>query len=65
MVGLGEIVGALIMSQIIDRVPIKILGIINVVNLLPVWALAIAAIFQDSKSAVVYVFAFSWGYMDA
>ena len=65
MLGIGEIVGALIISQIIDRVTPKVLGIINVINLVPVWALGYASIREDSSDALLFIFAFGWGYMDA
>ena len=65
MLGVGEIVGALIMSQIIDRVTPKVLGIINVINLVPVWALGYSFIREDSSDILLYIFAFGWGYMDA
>ena len=65
MLGVGEIVGALIMSQIIDRATPKVLGIINVINLVPVWALGYSCIREDSSDVLLYIFAFGWGYMDA
>ena len=65
ILGIGEIVGALIMSQIIDQVTPKVLGIINVINLVIVWAFAYSSIRKDDSDVLLFFFTFVWGYMDA
>ena len=65
ILGVGEIVGAIGMGRIIDKSSPKIWGIVNVTNLVPVWALAFLAIQFPNSDFLLYLFTFAWGYMDA
>ena len=64
ILGLGEAIGALVMSQIIDRAKPKIHGVVIVCNIVPVWALAYGTIRTEKIGALLYFFTFAWGYMD-
>lgn len=64
VLGAGEMVGSLIMAQVVDRLSSRAGVILNVINVVLVWLFSFLMISQNTEGALVYLFTFSWGFMD-
>ena len=64
VLGAGEMVGSLFMSQIVDRISNKAGVYTNVINMLFVWLFSYLMIRENQQGILIYTFTFSWGFMD-
>ena len=64
VLGLGEMVGSLFMSQIVDRISNKAGVYTNVINMIFVWLFSFLMIRENEQGILIYTFTFSWGFMD-
>ena len=64
VLGVGEMVGSLIMSQIVDRISNRAGVVTNIINVLIVWIFSFLMIRENKNGILIYTFTFSWGLMD-
>lgn len=64
VLGLGEMVGSLAMSMIVDKISNKAGVYTNVINMIFVWLFSFLMIRENTQGILIYTFTFSWGFMD-
>ena len=64
VLGAGEMVGSLFMSQIVDRISNKAGVYTNLINMIFVWLFSFLMIRENEQGILIYTFTFSWGFMD-
>ena len=64
VLGVGEILGSLLMSQVVDRVSNKAGVVTNILLLFPTWTSSFLMISKNEPGLLVYLFTLSWGLMD-
>ena len=64
VIGIGEMIGSIIMSQIIDRISNRAAVIVNMCIIAILWLLSGIMISRNKDDFFLYVFCFGWGFMD-
>ena len=64
VLGVGEMVGSLLMGQIVDKLTNKLGCITNMINVILVWLISFEMIRVEEPGFIVYLFTFAWGFMD-
>lgn len=64
VLGAGEMVGSLFMSQIVDRLSNRAGVVTNVICVFFVWLASFFMIKENQEGILIYTFTFAWGFMD-
>ena len=64
MLGVGEMIGSIFMGLVVDKLSSKVGCVVNMINVVLVWAISFMQIQANKDNALVYVFTFIWGFMD-
>ena len=64
VLGVGEMVGSATMGLTVDKLSSRTGCILNMVNIVVVWAVSLMQIQSNKDNALVYAFTFVWGFMD-
>ena len=64
VLGVGEMIGSIFMGLVVDKLSSKVGCVVNMINVVLVWAISFMQIQANKDNALVYVFTFIWGFMD-
>ena len=64
VLGVGEMLGSIFMGLVVDKISSKFGCLVNMINVVIVWAISFMQIQVNKDNALVYAFTFIWGFMD-